>query len=464
MLKNSFKLALVLTLILASSSALANWTAPPQGDPGYCPINDPAYPACNPPINTSITGQVKQGGLIVGGLGSLGNIMLKTTQTGIVSDTLDGADDKFIGIGGGGLINDSTRGASISLMGNEFTFLGLGGSMLLKTGGVGDIMFQTGTTPAERMRITDTGNISIGSNGSPQAPLHLKVEPVGGLPGWIGQVLIEPVLTNNDAGITLKTARAGTTQLWSILAGNGIGNNNFRIFSGNGTGDAIDVKPNGDVGIGVVAPASKLDVNGNICWVPPGGTRQCLGSGGGGTSYWATNAAGDIRNTNTDAGGLPAQVNIQGQVKIEGGSPGANKILASNANGLASWKTAGEVGAGGIGSDVLFTTFSGCVPGLGCVIRSGDAGPTQSHSILGGIGTVTMTCPAGYNVVSGGVDCDDSYNLIVAMQSAYINANKPISKTQWQVQCTKLLGVTVLALFTTKDASAIRNASIICAR
>ena len=32
---------------------------------------------------------------------------------------------------------------------------------------------------------------------------------------------------------------------------------------------------------------------------------------------------------------------VAGQVKITGGSPGANKVLTSDANGLASWQTAG---------------------------------------------------------------------------------------------------------------------------
>lgn len=315
-------------------------------------------------------------------------------------------------------------------------------------------------------------SIGIGSNFSltspVSAPLHVKSSPAGGLPGWIGQVLVEPSDTN-DAGITLKSTRVGS-QLWSIIAGSGsftgAGNNNFRIFNGNGAGDAIDITPTNNVGIGVLTPASKLDVNGDICWTPPGGSRQCLGSGPQGSGgYWATNATGDIRNTNIDVNtGLPAQVNIKGQIKIEGGTPGNNKILVSNANGLASWKAASDIpGASGLGNDVLFTTFAGCVPGIGCPIRSGDAGPTQNHSLIDGIGTVTMTCPTDYKVVSGGADCDKSWNAIVAVQTAYLNTSRPISETQWQVQCTKLSG-SYVSLITTENASAIKSASIICAK
>lgn len=42
-----------------------------------------------------------------------------------------------------------------------------------------------------------------------------------------------------------------------------------------------------------------------------------------------------------------AKLEVAGQIKITGGSPGLGKILTSDATGLASWNT----------------TVSGCVPG-----------------------------------------------------------------------------------------------------
>lgn len=51
-----------------------------------------------------------------------------------------------------------------------------------------------------------------------------------------------------------------------------------------------------------------------------------------------------------------ATLEVAGQVKITGGSPGASKVLTSDANGLATWQaiteettTASNVGAGGVG-------------------------------------------------------------------------------------------------------------------
>jgi len=50
-------------------------------------------------------------------------------------------------------------------------------------------------------------------------------------------------------------------------------------------------------------------------------------------------------NNNIGLGVVPTtKLDVDGQVKIRGGAPGLNKILASDADGLASWKTKEEVG------------------------------------------------------------------------------------------------------------------------
>jgi hypothetical protein len=65
-----------------------------------------------------------------------------------------------------------------------------------------------------------------------------------------------------------------------------------------------------------------------------------------------TEVGGSI-NLNVGSGTTSGTVNINGQVKITGGTPGVGKVLTSDANGLATWATA----AGGSGvSTLTYTT------------------------------------------------------------------------------------------------------------
>ena len=83
---------------------------------------------------------------------------------------------------------------------------------------------------------------------------------------------------------------------------------------------------------GKVGADAYCDQLGNNCIVPPGGT--------GGSSFWRQAGTSDrIENTN------PGRVDILGKVKIFGGDPGKNKILASNNEGVANWKSLAELGA-----------------------------------------------------------------------------------------------------------------------
>ena len=47
-----------------------------------------------------------------------------------------------------------------------------------------------------------------------------------------------------------------------------------------------------------------------------------------------------------------AKLEVNGQAKITGGVPGQNKVLASDALGLASWKSLSELGGGGGGDSI----------------------------------------------------------------------------------------------------------------
>lgn len=161
----------------------------------------------------------------------------------------------------------------------------------------------------------------------------------------------------------------------------------------------IENKNSGNVGIGISNPVSKLTVNGNIRgatlqsitgsdtgvltfgsnvnakvlapWidalhfsVSPGkeiGTGSMAFTFGGdgvmtGRKYFLNatafrpSASGGATLGISDArwGTLySTSADVSGQVTIRGGNPGANKILTSDATGLASWKTATELGLSG---------------------------------------------------------------------------------------------------------------------
>jgi hypothetical protein len=56
-----------------------------------------------------------------------------------------------------------------------------------------------------------------------------------------------------------------------------------------------------------------------------------------------------------------AKLEVNGQVKITGGTPAQNKVLASDSSGLASWKDLSELGGGGSGDGIWFRDSSGII-------------------------------------------------------------------------------------------------------
>src|SRR3989344_6165134 len=123
----------------------------------------------------------------------------------------------------------------------------------------GELVFGTvgeGNALAERMRITGTGNVGIGTT-TPASLLSVQ-----------GNALISGTTTTGSLIATSTLFVGGTTgsSLVVLNSGNvGIGTTSpGALFAVNQTGGGFYVLSTGNIGIGTTSPASPLDVNGNI--------------------------------------------------------------------------------------------------------------------------------------------------------------------------------------------------------
>ncbi|HEY4483621.1 MAG TPA: hypothetical protein VI752_00380, partial [Candidatus Paceibacterota bacterium] len=189
----------------------------------------------------------------------------------------------------------------------------------------------------------------------------------------------------------VRHATGGTTDWYAGI--NARQNSDYQIsdtFNGE-VGQFTIKKSNGNVGIGKNNPVTKLDVLGSGYFSSSLGVagKAIVGAAeiknsatelwfnesdetSAGLGLWRfqgwngnfhllrnTSAAKDFStqsralsilgaNNYVGIGIIPtAKLDVDGQVKIRGGAPGLNKILASDADGLSSWKTPTEIGIDG---------------------------------------------------------------------------------------------------------------------
>ena len=232
----------------------------------------------------------------------------------------------------------------------------------------------------ERMRIEYNGNVGIGTT-SPGAKLH-----VGGTPGVDGIMFPDGTVQT-----TAATGGGGDiTAVWpgddnSLAGGGEEGDVTLWVADLGITTDKID---DNAVTTAKIAPQIvssidgvsndggdiDLDAGPGITITPDDGankiTISAAGSGDGNTLDQAYDQGepGAGRTINADAGAVNitgpdgltvngsvgigttspgARLEVAGQIKVTGGSPGAGKVLTSDANGLATWQT------GGVGGDNL---------------------------------------------------------------------------------------------------------------
>ncbi len=166
----------------------------------------------------------------------------------------------------------------------------------------------------------------------------------------------------------------------SFVTGSNSANRAERLKIGN-TGDItfntnqlFVQKSTGNIGLGTITPVAKLEVVGQIKITGGSpGIGKVLSSDANGLASWVTpgsspwNISGlNIFNTNDGNVGIgtaspSAKLDLLGTLKITDGTQGAGKILTSDANGLASWSTPGNSSPWQITGNDIANTNTGIV-------------------------------------------------------------------------------------------------------
>jgi hypothetical protein len=148
------------------------------------------------------------------------------------------------------------------------------------------------------------------------------------------------------------TGDNNTAYGYSALEKNQTGNNNVAVGYQAGSGSALHNK-SGGVFLGY--QAGKNENSSDKLYIENSSSSTPLIGGDFAADEVYMNANVGI-GTNTPGAELEVngQVIVDGQIQITGGNPGTNKVLMSDASGLASWSAQG--GGGGIGAS-MFTAY-----------------------------------------------------------------------------------------------------------
>lgn len=302
-------IAFVALGMVSPLAANAQWASPTQAPPGG---------NATTPLNTSSTAQVKSGGLSVGSFvnngGSyfVGSVGIGTATPATKLDVWgSGNVARFGAVGSGGdnyirLIGNAQNWDVGALNNNTF---GIAES---------DVAYRFVIAPT-------TGNVGIGTTNPVST---LQIGSVGAT-GYTGNEL---ALGDGTRAFAVDVSSSGSA-LYS---------SSNLIFSP-GSAEKMRIDSSGSVGIGTASPQTKLQVIGNLYVNNTSDATGGLYYGGASNGLILGNyAASPWPGTNGLHVGGPLVA--AGTVKITSGTPGAGKVLTSDATGLATWETPASSG------------------------------------------------------------------------------------------------------------------------
>ena len=284
---------------------------------------------------------------------------------------------------------------------------------------------------------TGTGNTAIGRSALQTASTGVDNTALG------YNALIGNTTGSNNVGIGVVAGANTTTGGYNISIGkqamqqNTTGSSNIAV--GAGSIDQITTGSNNAVlgafagryyGTGMASNYTTTLTSSILL----GYDTRPLADNGSNEIVIGTSAIGNGSNTTTIGGSstsdtyLKGNVHVSNAIKISGGTPGAGKVLTSDANGLASWTTptayvpySGATGAVDLGAYDL--TVNGLTVGKGAGnISSNTASGVQAlNSNTTGAGNIASGYQALYSNTTG------SYNTASGFQSLYSNTTGGIN-------------------------------------